>query len=208
MLRISKKADYAVFLLGCFAREGAFPGGSAATSVVSAHEVARLAGLNKSVVANLLKIFAKEGMLESVRGLNGGYRLTREPLQVTLGQILTAIDGPFQLVECVRDSHSLGSSKAGSSKASSSLAGSSKAGSSLAGSSLAGSSLKSSSLKSSSLKSSQGHQCSLISFCPSKNPMRIVHDRIERILNELTLSEMCGLTACPTTPLFALNTHR
>jgi Rrf2 family protein len=198
MLRISKKADYAVFLLGCFAREGAFPGGSAATSVVSAHEVARLAGLNKSVVANLLKIFAKEGMLESVRGLNGGYRLTREPLQVTLGQILTAIDGPFQLVECVRDSHSLGSSKAGSSKA-----GSSKAGSSLAGSSLAGSSLKSS-----SLKSSQGHQCSLISFCPSKNPMRIVHDRIERILNELTLSEMCGLTACPTTPLFALNTHR
>ncbi|MEI6129786.1 MAG: Rrf2 family transcriptional regulator, partial [Planctomycetota bacterium] len=186
MLRISKKADYAVFLLGCFAREGAFPGGSAATSVVSAHEVARLAGLNKSVVANLLKIFAKEGMLESVRGLNGGYRLTREPLQVTLGQILTAIDGPFQLVECVRDSHSLGSSKAGSS---------------LAGSSLAGSSLKSS-----SLKSSQGHQCSLISFCPSKNPMRIVHDRIERILNELTLSEMCGLTACPTTPLFALNT--
>ena len=178
MLRISKKADYAVFLLGCFAREGAFPGGSAATSVVSAHEVARLAGLNKSVVANLLKIFAKEGMLESVRGLNGGYRLTREPLQVTLGQILTAIDGPFQLVECVRDSHSLGSSKAGSS--------------------LAGS----------SLKSSQGHQCSLISFCPSKNPMRIVHDRIERMLNELTLSEMCGLTACPTTPLFALNTHR
>lgn len=133
MLRISKKADYAVFLLGCFAREGAFPGGSAATSVVSAHEVARLAGLNKSVVANLLKIFAKEGMLESVRGLNGGYRLTREPLQVTLGQILTAIDGPFQLVECVRDSHRLGSSLAGS-----------------------------------SLKSSQGHQCSLISFCPSK----------------------------------------
>jgi Rrf2 family protein len=198
MLRISKKADYAVFLLGCFAREGAFPGGSAATSVVSAHEVARLAGLNKSVVANLLKIFAKEGMLESVRGLNGGYRLTREPLQVTLGQILTAIDGPFQLVECVRDSHSLGSS----------LAGSSLAGSSLAGSSLAGSSLAGSSLKSSSLKSSQGHQCSLISFCPSKNPMRIVHDRIERILNELTLSEMCGLTACPTTPLFALNTHR
>ncbi|GDY01164.1 transcriptional regulator [Planctomycetota bacterium] len=173
MLRISKKADYAVFLLGCFAREGAFPGGSAATSVVSAHEVARLAGLNKSVVANLLKIFAKEGMLESVRGLNGGYRLTREPLQVTLGQILTAIDGPFQLVECVRDSHRLGSSLAGS-----------------------------------SLKSSQGHQCSLISFCPSKNPMRVVHDRIERILNELTLSEMCGLTACPTTPLFALNTHR
>ncbi|MFN7672278.1 MAG: Rrf2 family transcriptional regulator, partial [Planctomycetota bacterium] len=75
MLRISKKADYAVFLLGAIARQGAYPGGQHPEAVVSAHEIARLAKLNKSVVANLLKEFAKHGLLDSVRGLKGGYRL-------------------------------------------------------------------------------------------------------------------------------------
>src|SRR5262252_7543728 len=84
MLRISKKADYAVFLLGCIVRQGAYPGGTAPEAVVSAHEVARQAGLNKSVVANLLKVFARDGMLESVRGLKGGYRLARAPDAVSL----------------------------------------------------------------------------------------------------------------------------
>ena len=91
MLRISKKADYAVFLLGEIARQGAFPGGAASDdSVVSAHEIARLANLNKSVVANLLKEFARQGLLQSTRGLKGGYRLTEAPGDVTLGRILSA----------------------------------------------------------------------------------------------------------------------
>jgi Rrf2 family protein len=101
MLRISKKADYAVFLLGVIARQGAFPGGSAEDSVVSAHEIARHAGLNKSVVANLLKDYAREGLLESVRGLRGGYRLARHPSEVTLREILEVVEGRFVLVDCV-----------------------------------------------------------------------------------------------------------
>ncbi|MFM1871014.1 MAG: Iron-dependent Transcriptional regulator [Planctomycetota bacterium] len=64
MLRISKKADYAVFLLGAIAREGAYPGGAAEDGVVSAQEIAKRANLNKSVVANLLKDFARNGILE------------------------------------------------------------------------------------------------------------------------------------------------
>ena len=84
MLRISKKADYAVFLLGEIARQGAFPGGEAdAAAVVSAHEIARLSRLNKSVVANLLKEFARDGLLQSTRGLRGGYRLTCAPRDIS-----------------------------------------------------------------------------------------------------------------------------
>ena len=82
MLRISKKADYAVFLLGAIARQGAYPGGRAEDAVVSAHEIARQAGLNKSVVANLLKEFSRHGLLESVRGLRGGYRLASPPSEI------------------------------------------------------------------------------------------------------------------------------
>lgn len=163
MLRISKKADYAVFLLGAIARQGAFPGGSAADSVVSAHEIARQANLNKSVVANLLKCFAKDGLLESVRGLKGGYRLARTPHEVTLGHVLNVIDGPFNLVDCIRLPEASGSA--------------------------------------------DDHQCNLISFCPTKNPMRVVHDRIERLFAEITLAEMCGLAGCPAPALtFAART--
>ena len=101
MLRISKKADYAVFLLGAIARQGAFPGGSAPDSVVSAHEIARQANLNKSVVANLLKEFARRNLLESVRGLRGGYRLGKPPDEISLGEILEVVEGPFTLVDCI-----------------------------------------------------------------------------------------------------------
>jgi Rrf2 family protein len=155
VLRISKKADYAVFLLGSIAREGAYPGGTAAGAVVSAQEIARQAGLNKSVVANLLKDFAREGLLDSVRGLKGGYRLTRPPAEVTLGRILEVVDGPFHLVDCIRH---VGDSGAGR-----------------------------------TVLSDDPHDCSLVSFCPTKNPMRVVHQRIAGLFSTITLDELCGL---------------
>jgi len=155
MLRISKKADYAVFLLGAIAREGAYPGGPASHAVVSAHEIAQKAHLNKSVVANLLKRFAKDGMLESVRGLKGGYRLKKAPDAITLGAILSVVDGPLNLVDCLRPDGSL--------------------------------------------DTGLDHHCNLIAFCPTKNPMRIVHERIGNLFEQISLAEMCGLSGCPAT---------
>lgn len=102
MLRISKKADYAVFLLGRLARHGAYPGGPAPETLLSAQEMARASGLNKSVVANLLKELAKDGVLDSVRGLKGGYRLAAAPGDISLARILRVVQGPFHLVECVQ----------------------------------------------------------------------------------------------------------
>lgn len=165
MLRISKKADYAVFLLGAIARQGAFPGGAAAEEVVSAHEIARLAGLNKSVVANLLKEFARVGVLESVRGLKGGYRLARPPAEISLGDILEVVEGRFTLVDCVGD-HT-------EARAAGLLA------------------------QAPSQADAKSHNCSLISFCPSKNPMRVVHERIARLFHQIRLDELCSLPAKP-----------
>ena len=150
MLRISKKADYAVFLLGLIAKRGAYPGGEAESdSVVSAQEIARQSKLNKSVVANLLKGFAKHGILQSSRGLKGGYRLTRSPEEISLGTILEVVDGPFTLVDCLRESDQ---EKAGADQT-----------------------------------------CSLVEFCPTRDPMRIVHERIAHLFEEIHLAEMCGL---------------
>ena len=39
-----------------------------------------------------------------------------------------------------------------------------------------------------------GSDCSLISFCPSKQPMRVVHERIQRLFDEIHLDELCAMT--------------
>ncbi len=167
MLRISKKADYAVFLLGAIARQGAYPGGSAEDTVVSAHEIARQAGLNKSVVANLLKEFARHDVLDSVRGLRGGYRLAKRPADVSLGQILEVVEGKFVLVDCV--SHAAAGESA--SESSSGLL-----------------------PQAPSMIEDSASDCSLISFCPSKQPMRVVHERIAALFDEIHLDELCAMT--------------
>lgn len=172
MLRISKKADYAVFLLGAIARAGAYPGGAAGDAVVSAHEIARQAGLNKSVVANLLKEFAKHGLLESARGLRGGYRLVRAPSEVSLGDILEVVEGRFVLVDCVAH-------EAKSALGSGLLA-------------LAPSMQRPGDQEPTD---AHAHDCALISFCPSKAPMRIVHQRISQLFREIRLDELCALAA-------------
>lgn len=174
MLRISKKADYAVFLLGAIARQGAYPGGGAEASVVSAHEIARQAGLNKSVVANLLKEFAKHGLLESVRGLKGGYKLVRAPHEISLGEILEVVEGKFTLVDCIGE-QGHGEAHPHESRPSNPLA-----------------------LARHQPDLATGH-CALIAFCPSKNPMRVVHERISKLFHQIRLDELCSLPAKPHT---------
>lgn len=100
MIRISKKADYAVFLMGHLADRQAHDGPAA---VVSAQELADHSALNRSMVANLLKDLARAGLLDSERGVNGGYRLARPIDAITLKDILHAVEGPFVLVDCASD---------------------------------------------------------------------------------------------------------
>lgn len=189
MLRISKKADYAVFLLGAIARQGAYPGGSAGDAVVSAHEIARQAGLNKSVVANLLKEFAKHGLLESTRGLKGGYRLGRAPHEISLGDILEIVEGRFVLVDCV--AHGSPAGAPGTPAASDPASNEARAKNLLAlapSMRTAGAGPSTSDLP----------DCALMSFCPSQRPMRLVHERISQLFREIRLDELCALPAAPT----------
>lgn len=99
MIRISKKADYAVFLMGQLAaRAEGDP-----ERVVSAQELTGHTTLNRPMVANLLKDLTRAGILTSVRGVHGGYRLAKSVDEITLKDILTAVEGPFLLVDCASD---------------------------------------------------------------------------------------------------------
>ena len=198
MLRISKKADYAVFLLGAIARQGAYPGGSAGDAVVSAHEIARQAGLNKSVVANLLKEFAKHGLLESTRGLKGGYRLGRAPHEISLGDILEIVEGRFVLVDCVAHGHD-GAAHGSTSGPSS-------------GTKPQGLLALAPSMRAATSgpprPTVETPDCALMSFCPSKRPMRLVHERISQLFHEIRLDELCAMPAASAGPGGAIASTR
>jgi FeS assembly SUF system regulator len=93
MLRISKLTDYGIVLLARFA-------GAAEGAQLSAREMAETTTLPLPVVSKMLKELASAGLLESLRGAKGGYRLLRAPDAITVAEIVHALEGPIALMEC------------------------------------------------------------------------------------------------------------
>ena len=92
MLRVTKLTDYATVVLTALAAgDGA---------VCSASQLAERAGLELPTVAKLLKPLARAGLVEGLRGVNGGYRLARRPHAISLIEIVEAIEGPLGMTEC------------------------------------------------------------------------------------------------------------
>src|ERR671913_790037 len=92
MLRISKLTDYATLVLTVLASEPA--------RVHSAAEVAERARLEWPTVAKVLKPLAHAGLVRGFRGASGGYQLAREPSQISLIEIVEAIEGRLHVTEC------------------------------------------------------------------------------------------------------------
>jgi FeS assembly SUF system regulator len=84
--------DYATVLLAAMAAEP--------TALHRAAELAERARLESSTVAKLLKQLTRAGLLESVRGAAGGYRLARPPERVSIADVIEAMDGPIAMTQC------------------------------------------------------------------------------------------------------------
>jgi len=92
MLRVSKLTDYATVVMTCLAGAG--------DEVQSAQALAERARLELPTVSKLLKQLAQAGLVVSTRGINGGYRLARRPREITIADIVTAMEGPIGMTEC------------------------------------------------------------------------------------------------------------
>ncbi|HXE66483.1 MAG TPA: SUF system Fe-S cluster assembly regulator [Rhodanobacteraceae bacterium] len=92
MLRVSRLADYASVVMACLARH---PG-----EVLSAAQVGAETHLEAPTVSKLLKRLAQAGLVDSFRGAAGGYRLARSAKDISLAEIVEALDGPIGLTEC------------------------------------------------------------------------------------------------------------
>ena len=66
-------------------------------------EVAERQEISEKYLENILKVLVQNGFLEGLRGKGGGYRLSREPGEYTLGEILRLTEGSLAPVECVEE---------------------------------------------------------------------------------------------------------
>jgi len=99
MLKLNKMTDYAVVCLGMLARKPEY--------VMSASQISKETGLKLYTVQKILKnILAKSDLLKTERGYLGGYTLKKNSKNITVTEIIEALDGPISLTSCVDKSDS------------------------------------------------------------------------------------------------------
>jgi len=96
VVRLGKLTDYGLVLMTCLAR-------GRGESLRTARDLARESRLPVSTVSKLLKQLLQSGLLTSHRGTKGGYVLARAPRQISVVEIISAIEGPMALTECSTD---------------------------------------------------------------------------------------------------------
>jgi len=92
MLRVTKLTDYATLLMTVLAER--------ADGIYSTTGLAERAGLELPTVAKILKQLGQAGLVLSTRGASGGYRLSRSPAEISLLDIVEAMEGPLAVTEC------------------------------------------------------------------------------------------------------------
>lgn len=103
-MEITQQADYAIRAV----LELALHAQDAQDIRVFSGEIARRQGIPAAFLTKILARLAAAGIVATQRGVNGGIRLTRPPDQVTVLQVVEAIDGPITLNRCVRDPRACG----------------------------------------------------------------------------------------------------
>jgi Rrf2 family iron-sulfur cluster assembly transcriptional regulator len=88
-VKVSTRGDYASRALLSLALH---PGGP-----TSVRDIAERTGLPQPYLEQILLALKGAGLVRSKRGVGGGYVLARHPSEITLGQIVSAVDGPIAL---------------------------------------------------------------------------------------------------------------
>jgi Rrf2 family protein len=89
MLRMTRAASYAIHAV-------AFMASQKNTLPVASHQIAHARGIPERFLLKVLKPLVGVRVLLSIKGPNGGYRLARSPQDISLLEILEAVDGPIR----------------------------------------------------------------------------------------------------------------
>ena len=99
MLRLSKKADYALMSLKHLAARHDAGASSSAREMAEAYEIPL------ELLAKVLQRLVRARLLVSAQGTRGGYRLGRSPATIPVADVIQAVDGPVTVTACSPDDH-------------------------------------------------------------------------------------------------------
>ena len=68
---------------------------------VSLKCVAQGQGLSENYLEQLMVPLRRAGIVQSIRGAQGGYMLAKSPAEITIGSIITTVEGPIAVVDCL-----------------------------------------------------------------------------------------------------------
>jgi FeS assembly SUF system regulator len=106
MFRLNRLTDYGIVLLAHLARVEAAEHSTDVDALGeskcarNARELATEVDLPVPVVSKILKALTRSGILESQRGAKGGYSLARRPEELSVAEMIAALDGPLALTQC------------------------------------------------------------------------------------------------------------
>ncbi len=93
MLRLNRLTDYAVVVMAQMAHRR--------DEMRTAPQISQDTGVPLPTVAKLLNALARENLVSSQRGASGGYTLSRRAEEITVAEIIQALEGPIALTACV-----------------------------------------------------------------------------------------------------------
>ncbi|MDH3981410.1 MAG: Rrf2 family transcriptional regulator [Kiritimatiellaceae bacterium] len=95
-MKLSTKGRYATRILLCISRlEGDMP--------VPKKRISEQEGISTDYIEQIIVPLKNAGLVNSVRGLHGGFRLAREAVDITVYDILAASEGDINLVGCLSE---------------------------------------------------------------------------------------------------------
>jgi Rrf2 family protein len=97
VLRFTKRADYGLMAIHYIA---VYDG----LGAVSAKRISEEFAIPPELMAKILQRLAKQRLIVSTNGPKGGYALARRPTEITVGQVIRALEGPINIVSCLEDS--------------------------------------------------------------------------------------------------------
>ena len=97
MIKVSRMADYAVLLLCRMSKNK--------DKVYSAHDLFLSTSLPITTISKILTKLRKDQIVSSVRGVSGGYILSKDASKISVGDVIDIIDGKIALTVCIEENN-------------------------------------------------------------------------------------------------------
>ena len=95
MIKVSRMADYAILLVCKMSNDE--------NKVYSSQELSIITSLKITTISKILTKLTKANVTDSIRGVSGGYKLTMQAEDISVGNIIDIIDGKVALTICVEE---------------------------------------------------------------------------------------------------------